>query len=744
MRRRWAIAAVVLGLSVLAPVATSGPVTGQEGAGPPVLADLAITGNGVTMYPNFQPTTRRFGVRTTSDTQNFTITATTASPGDQLTISDQPATSGQGRTFRKLRPGEMLTVRVANGNGERTYDVVFLPPSFPNINVTTREPGIAPGLLYLGFFTGSPFNIVMDNNGVPVFVNRRTAATFDFKPQPGGRYSFLQRTDQETSTGRDIFEAVILNSAMQEVRRVRNRPPLTHTDNHEVILLPGGGRLLMAYEPFDDNGTMREATVVQEVNGAGDVVLQWSSRNDVPLSDNLSGNLVDYSHGNSIDIANDGNLLISLRGTSSVVKVNRRTGRLMWTLGGKSSDFEIDDPLGSFCGQHTAYDLPNGNILMFDNAVDCPPDGHDRSVSRAVEYDIDWPSRTAEVVWSHSQGIFGFATGSTQRFENGNTLIAWGTSGALSEVNEAGDILWQTTPRTPAGAVSATYRIHRAPFPDAIRPRVYLATPARGATFLQGQQVRASYFCADEGGSSLASCDGTLPHRALLDTSTPGLHTVEVTGTDGAGNTSTVTRTYEVIADQPDVMVRNGTSGRLVGNNVYNRTGAGQTRITQVHRGDTAIYTAVVENDGADADTIRVHGSDHNAQFSVRYFDGGRDVTAAVKAGTYRIQDLAPGARHALQVRVGTRLRTRPGAEIAVFVQARSTTDPSRRDTGKLLTRRTGGEAGELEEGSTATDDDAPADPAAPEEPTAEEPAVDEPAADEPEVPAPPTTLPSG
>ena len=178
MRRWWAIVVVVLGVSVLSPAASPGTAGAQEGVGgPPVLADLTVTGTGVTTYPNFGPTTRRFGIRTTGDTHGFTVTATTSSAGDVLTIGGQPATSGQGRTFRNLKPGEALTVRVANADGQRAYDLVFLPPSFPTINVTTRQAGIAPGMLFLAFFTGAPFNVVMDNNGVPVFVNRRPVAT---------------------------------------------------------------------------------------------------------------------------------------------------------------------------------------------------------------------------------------------------------------------------------------------------------------------------------------------------------------------------------------------------------------------------------------------------------------------------------------------------------------------------------------------------------------------------------------
>jgi hypothetical protein len=688
------MAVVVLGLSAFVPIAAAPSVSGQEGGGgPPVLADLTVTGEGVTTYPAFGPNVRRFGMRTTADTHGFTVTATTATPTDQLTINGQPATSGRGRTFRNLKPGEMVTVRVANGGGERAYDVVFLPPSFPLFNLTAHQAGIAPGMLFMGFFTGAAYNLVIDNNGVPVFVNRRTQASFDFKPQPGGRYSYLERSGQQTSTGRDIFDAVILNSAMQEIRRRRTAPPLTNTDNHEVLLLPGGHRILMAYEPVEHDGVVREDTVVQEVDAAGNVVLQWTTWGHIPLSDNLSGNLVEYAHGNSVWVDDtDGNLIISLRGVSTIVKVNRHSGRVMWRFGGRRSNFDIDDPLGGPCGQHTASRLPNGNLLVFDNGVDCAPDGHDRSSSRVAEYSLDEANRTAELVWSRDLGIFGFATGSAQRLANGNTLVAWGTAGTISELNADGDVLWETTPRTPGGAVSASYRVQRAPFPDAIVPRVVFTSPANGATILQGQNVRAAYTCVDEGGSSIATCEGSVANGVLLDTDTPGEHTIEVTATDGAGNTRTLERTYEVVPNQPDLMVRREPAGRLVGNNVYNRNGAGQTRNANVRDGGEAVFTVIAENDGTSVDDFVLHGSPHDDRFRVRYFDGDRDVTAAVKAGSYRIRGLAPHARHRIQVRVTGRLVASSGDDIDVFVQARSVADPARRDTVKMAVQRTGGE----------------------------------------------------
>ena len=47
----------------------------------------------------------------------------------------------------------------------------------------------------------------------------------------------------------------------------------------------------------------------------------------------------DYFHINSVNLDTDGNLLISGRRTSTVYKVDRQTGNVIWRLGGKESDF---------------------------------------------------------------------------------------------------------------------------------------------------------------------------------------------------------------------------------------------------------------------------------------------------------------------------------------------------------------------------------------------------------------------
>jgi hypothetical protein len=87
-----------------------------------------------------------------------------------------------------------------------------------------------------------------------------------------------------------------------------------------------------------------------------------------------------------------------------------------------------------------------------------------------------------------------------------------------------------------------------APPPDTTPPTVDLRSPAQGAVVKLGEAVAVDFSCADEGGSGVASCDGTVPNGSLLDTSAPGPVSVTVTARDNAGNEASVTHTVTVLA----------------------------------------------------------------------------------------------------------------------------------------------------------------------------------------------------
>jgi len=92
--------------------------------------------------------------------------------------------------------------------------------------------------------------------------------------------------------------------------------------------------------------------------------------------------------------------------------------------------------------------------------------------------------------------------------------------------------------------------------------------------------------------------------------------------------------------------------GRFLGNNVYSRTGAGQTRSARVSRGETTTFRWRVQNDGALADRLTFRGPGDSRSFTIRFFLQGQDVTKRVVAGTF-VRSLGPGARLVLTVRIG-------------------------------------------------------------------------------------------
>lgn len=81
---------------------------------------------------------------------------------------------------------------------------------------------------------------------------------------------------------------------------------------------------------------------------------------------------------------------------------------------------------------------------------------------------------------------------------------------------------------------------------DEIAPTISIAAPADGADLDLGASVQVSFTCADDGGSGVASCDGTVADGAMLDTSSRGRKTFTVTATDAAGNRRTASVSYLV------------------------------------------------------------------------------------------------------------------------------------------------------------------------------------------------------
>src|SRR5207248_2986411 len=161
---------------------------------------------------------------------------------------------------------------------------------------------------------------------------------------------------------------VIYDSTYTPVAAVRGANGVA-ADLHEFQLTPSGTALIIGYYPvyWDAravHGLKREIvldSVVQEIDiPTGLVLFQRDSLDHAPLSDSYETipqqtvkdhDPFDYFHANSVQLDDDGSLLISGRNTWAVYKVDHRSGAVIWTLGGRRSSFKLG-PGSPFAFQH--------------------------------------------------------------------------------------------------------------------------------------------------------------------------------------------------------------------------------------------------------------------------------------------------------------------------------------------------------------------------------------------------------
>ncbi len=326
---------------------------------------------------------------------------------------------------------------------EKSPALDSLPLNYPDITIEKYD-NPHEGKLFMSLFGGSgvPANLIIENNGNPVYYNELPSAGIDFKKQPDGTITYFD-------TQRGKFYA--LNS-MYEIVDSFYCGNGFETDLHELLVLPNGHSYLLGLDPrvIDMSqivpGGKIDAEVIgfliQELDRNKNVVFQWKSLDYIPVTDaspsiDLTAEVIDYVHSNSICVDFDDNLLLSSRHLDEITKINRQTGEIMWRLGGKQNEFNFINENYQFSHQHDVRRIANGNILFFDNGNLRSP-----AFSRAVEYQLDVVQHTATLVWEYINFPYYVtnAMGSARRLPNGNTLIDWVRAGYITEVKPDGSI----------------------------------------------------------------------------------------------------------------------------------------------------------------------------------------------------------------------------------------------------------------------------------------------------------------
>jgi hypothetical protein len=247
--------------------------------------------------------------------------------------------------------------------------------------------------------------------------------------------------------------------------------------HHDQLLLADGEIMYLAriYKEIDDsaNGGSENALVegdsiriwdrktgtTREVWNAfdafsTDIRLTWETVPfyGVPGQPEREGEINRWWNANSLQIGPRGNYVLSVKTHNQVISISPDFQHVEWVFGGPNGVYKFQAEDEKFYLPHTASELPNGNILIFDNGQDRPED-EGGEYTRVVEFSLSEYDLAAIKVWEYrpSPDLFSRTRGGAVRLDNGNTLVNFNTTPrVVTEVDRDGEELWRLEAWSPA------------------------------------------------------------------------------------------------------------------------------------------------------------------------------------------------------------------------------------------------------------------------------------------------------
>ncbi len=411
----------------------------------------------------FSPDRHDYAVRCVAGANAMTVRAT-AAPGATVSIAAStlpPPAPVPGTATATVSLAENAAFVVRSGGPGRTpeeYWVRCLPHDFPPVQMVRSEVARPGWYLTEDFYPSlgtSPYGyfvMILDERGVPVWYRRIAKSSVNLSRLSDGSLAWTALQGQGFGDGSNPTGAIEVHALDGTLVR-QIRPVGSFTDHHDFVELPNGNIIVVTYVQrtgvdLTVLGKGMNETVwdghLQEIDPAGNVVWEWKSEDHIAVAETKHPETFpgvtgyDLVHINSVELAPDGDLVVSARHTDAVYKIRHdATGAVVWRVGGTLSNVTFpNDPGNGFDGQHDAQLLANGHLRLFDNRSFLPG-----ATPRAVEYALDIAGGTASLVSARTQAgvTVSFGVGSVRGLD-GDEVITWGgsTNPVFTEVDSQG------------------------------------------------------------------------------------------------------------------------------------------------------------------------------------------------------------------------------------------------------------------------------------------------------------------
>jgi hypothetical protein len=391
----------------------------------------------------------------------------------------------------------------------------------PKVVVETADSDVAPG--YIFFAPKKKVRqrgpLIVDNAGRVVWFHPLKLGATDFRVQTYRGRPVLTWWQGSSHFGIGKGDYVIMDASYRTIATVHAGNGLDG-DEHEFQLTPQGTALITAYRavPGDlssvagPKGGHVLDSILQEIDVAsGRVVFEWHSVGHVALDESywklrkMKGRYppYDYFHINSIELEPEGNLLVSARNTHALYEIDHHSGRVLWRLGGKKSDFKMGRGT-IFNWQHDARRHADGTISVFDDGAFPKLEDH----SRALILRADTVAKTVTLVHAYvsPDKLLAMHQGGMQVLPDGHVFVGWGSEPYFTEFAHDGHVVFDGH----FGKNQDSYRAYRFQWTGRPldRPRVAVAAGNAYASWNGATQV-ARWRLVDASGGAKTLAEAT-------------------------------------------------------------------------------------------------------------------------------------------------------------------------------------------------------------------------------------------
>jgi len=381
---------------------------------------------------------------------------------------------------------------------QRGPDVYDWSPSetpFPSISVVRPDPSLtaqeSPGIELVNIFAPD-FHALQafctDRDGHPIwYYDVGTAdgnAPYTMKLLPNGHFIFsvtrsvtagtvLREVDLAGATVREMDTGVLA----QKMQQAGFSFMITGF-HHDVLPMDNGHLIVLGnfFQGFTDlpgypGTTQVLGDAIVDLDENWNPVWAWSAFDHLDVNRHLNG-LPDWTHGNAVVYSpEDGNLLLSMRHQSWVIKIDynngQGSGNVLWKLG-YQGDFALkqgDDPSLWFSYQHFPSIISqNGSqtsLVLWDNGdarvldtsgtlcTNPAANAPNPCYSRAQVFHLDEGAKVADLSWQALPGYLSIWGGSVNQLPNGNIEFDMNAPGLFPVANLASEVQEVTQTSSP-------------------------------------------------------------------------------------------------------------------------------------------------------------------------------------------------------------------------------------------------------------------------------------------------------